>query len=311
MEINRPLLRKKAWNALKGIYWFMFIICLVAMLIGVSGGGISFNSDMATDVVEGNYTAEDISDYIRSVTHFPEAIEMIAGEIGFSRADLFVFAMAMLGLMLAMWIFDIILRIFVIGPLMVGFAKLKIAAVVEREKNFGHAVFGFKNSYLSNVKTMFLRGLYVFLWQLPMLVLLYVIFAFTIIVFYRSDAGVPDAAVGLAGLMLLVMIGLTVVSLWKEYQYLLVPYIVAENPGMRAREAIRLSGEMMQGFKWQAFVLWLSFIGWYFLGALCCGIGVLFVLPYYHATETLLYEELKAHYRGNVIETAVVPEANE
>lgn len=51
----------------------------------------------------------------------------------------------------------------------------------------------------------------------------------------------------------------TCFSIYFQYCYLMVPYILAENPDMKAREALRLSKEMMDGQKWNAFVLGLSF----------------------------------------------------
>ena len=41
------------------------------------------------------------------------------------------------------------------------------------------------------------------------------------------------------------------------------------------------------------FVLDLSFLGWIILGALCCGIGLLFVQPYPEATKAEVYLILK------------------
>ena len=40
----------------------------------------------------------------------------------------------------------------------------------------------------------------------------------------------------------------------KRYSYYLVPYIVAENPSMTARQAITLSRRMMDGHKWECFI---------------------------------------------------------
>ena len=51
----------------------------------------------------------------------------------------------------------------------------------------------------------------------------------------------------------------------KRYSYYMVPYIVAENPDVRPREAIDLSRRMMYGHKWECFKLDLSFLGWYIL----------------------------------------------
>ncbi len=50
---------------------------------------------------------------------------------------------------------------------------------------------------------------------------------------------------------------------------------------------------MTDGHKFDMFVLDLSFIGWYILGALALGIGVIFVQPYYDATQAELYKLLK------------------
>ncbi len=79
----------------------------------------------------------------------------------------------------------------------------------------------------------------------------------------------------------------------KSYAYRMVPYILAENPGIEARRAIELSDQMTKGHKWDMFVLDLSFIGWYFLGLLAMGIGIIFVMPYELATKAELYQVLK------------------
>lgn len=48
----------------------------------------------------------------------------------------------------------------------------------------------------------------------------------------------------------------------KEYSYAMTPYILAENPGMTATEAITESRRVMNGNKWRLFCLGFSFIGW-------------------------------------------------
>ena len=81
----------------------------------------------------------------------------------------------------------------------------------------------------------------------------------------------------------------------KHYSYFLVPYIVAENPDMTARQAIGLSRRMMQGHKWECFVFELSFIGWDVLGILTLGLSdVLFTNPYKMACFTRYYARLRA-----------------
>ena len=59
------------------------------------------------------------------------------------------------------------------------------------------------------------------------------------------------------------------------------------------KTCIDKSREMMKGYKMSLFLLDLSFIGWYIVGILCFGIGVLFVQPYHMQARAEFYEELK------------------
>jgi uncharacterized membrane protein len=79
----------------------------------------------------------------------------------------------------------------------------------------------------------------------------------------------------------------------KMYSYRLTPWILADNPAIGMRRALRLSIELTRGQKWQIFVLDLSFIGWFLLGMLACGVGVFFVMPYYQAVQAELYSVLR------------------
>ena len=87
---------------------------------------------------------------------------------------------------------------------------------------------------------------------------------------------------------------LVIPGIVKGYEYCLVPYLLAENPGLPPRRAAELSSFATSGEKWKLFVLDLSFIGWRLLGALLFGIGVIFVEPYYQATWAELYAALRA-----------------
>ena len=76
----------------------------------------------------------------------------------------------------------------------------------------------------------------------------------------------------------------------KEYSYRMVPYIVAENPDMKPNEVITLSRKMMDGHKWECFVLDLSFLGWAILGFITYHVlDIFFVNPYIVATNSEYY----------------------
>ncbi|WP_055669664.1 DUF975 family protein [Desnuesiella massiliensis] len=71
-------------------------------------------------------------------------------------------------------------------------------------------------------------------------------------------------------------------------------YIMHDNPHFTALEALDRSKEMMEGELGRLFMLWLSFLGWFILGLISLGIGFIWITPYYKATLTAFYEDLKA-----------------
>lgn len=115
-------------------------------------------------------------------------------------------------------------------------------------------VFAAFRIYKPTVVTMLVRGIYVWLWSL-----LFVI---------------PGIIAG--------------------YAYSMVPYIIYENPNLTANQAIALSRKMTKGYKFDLFVLNLSFIGWVFLSAITGGIvGIFWSNPYMGLTHAGVYEDLK------------------
>lgn len=80
----------------------------------------------------------------------------------------------------------------------------------------------------------------------------------------------------------------------KSYAYAMTFYIALDNPELPANDCIDASKEMMRGHKWNLFVLDLSFIGWWFLSILSCGIGFLWLVPYFMSSRAIFYEKLKA-----------------
>ena len=118
----------------------------------------------------------------------------------------------------------------------------------------GEMGYGFKSNYGNIVLTLFLQALFTVLWSL-----------------------------------LFIIPGIV-----KAYSYRLVPYILSDNPDMQPTEAITKSREMMNGNKWNAFVLDLSFLGWAMLGIITLGIVyVLYTQPYICATDAEIYNKLK------------------
>ena len=157
-------------------------------------------------------------------------------------------------------IFSFAVNLFVGYPILVGMNRFFMENR-ESGANVERVFWVFKSgNYFNVVKTMFLMNIKIFLWSL-----------------------------------LFIIPGIV-----KSYEYYMVPYILAENPHISSERAFELSKLMTRGEKWKIFVLQLSFIGWYLLGAICCCVGGIFVEPYYEATFAELYQVMreKAHGLG-------------
>lgn len=77
------------------------------------------------------------------------------------------------------------------------------------------------------------------------------------------------------------------------YSYSMMHYVMADNPGIGASEAIAESKRLMKGNKWRLFCLRLSFIGWELLAVFfTLGIGMLWVIPYEEAAMAAFYRDI-------------------
>lgn len=157
-------------------------------------------------------------------------------------------------LFLIIALMGLLLQIFVFNVLEFGGSRFFLQNA-EKPAELKELLYGFHSShYMNVVKICFFQKLYLFLWTL-----------------------------------LLIVPGII-----KNYEYYMIPYLLSENPDMTKEEAFAKSKEMMDGNKWDTFVLGLSFILWEILSAVTFGIaGILFVNPYEKATDAELYIRLK------------------
>ncbi len=148
---------------------------------------------------------------------------------------------------------SMVFKVFLGYPLEVG-ARRFFISLTARDAEVNSLGYSFKNGrYMNIIKTMFYTNILIFLWSL-----------------------------------LLIIPGII-----KGYAYSMVPYILADNPTIHYKRALELSEQMTRGEKADIWVLDLSFIGWYLLGALACGVGIIFVNPYVNATKAELYITLR------------------
>ncbi|WP_044956949.1 DUF975 family protein [Butyrivibrio sp. LC3010] len=159
-----------------------------------------------------------------------------------------------LGVVGVAFLIAVVIDILLFNVLQVGCQKFCIVNRTQDNAQISEVTYGFKSNWMNIVKVMFLKDLYLCLWSLLCFI---------------------------PGII-------------KSYSYRLVPYILADNPDMTASEAITLSRTMMNGQKMNAFIYDLSFIGWYILAIITCGIvGVFYSFPYKMCSDAELYTAIK------------------
>lgn len=78
--------------------------------------------------------------------------------------------------------------------------------------------------------------------------------------------------------------------------YSQVFFILADNPELSSTEAMKISKNMMQGYKWNYFILQLSFLPWGIGCLFTLGIGFLWLVPYIKTANANFYLKVKASY---------------
>lgn len=80
----------------------------------------------------------------------------------------------------------------------------------------------------------------------------------------------------------------------KSMAYSMVPYLLAEYPGIPATMAVKVSMKITDGRKWDVFMMYLSFIGWFLLAMITLGLTHIFYSgPYMQAALGGMYDVLK------------------
>lgn len=111
---------------------------------------------------------------------------------------------------------------------------------------------------------------------------------------FKNDAGETI----LLGLMTFIFTALwtlllVIPGIIKGYSYSMAYYIKADHPEYDWKACIDESKAMMDGHKMELFLLDLSFIGWFIVGALCLGVGLFWVAPYVSAARAQFYLSLQ------------------
>ena len=266
---TRKELKAKGKAAFKANFWRCVLVALIIGLIGgaaggAAGGNVTINNAPQLVQDETTVTQEFLDGAITmNVNGEPQDVESFMNEFNSLLNDIRSEeggeeVVKAIGIMLAGILLTLFAVGFVISILLLNPLKVGcnrfFAENSASPAELGEMGYGFKSGYGRVVGTMLRTDIYLILWSL-----------------------------------LFIIPGII-----KSYSYRMVPYILAEEPGLSGKEVIDRSREMMNGHKWRTFVLDLSWILWVFFGVLTLGIGLVFyVNPYMEATNAELYHALK------------------
>ena len=140
------------------------------------------------------------------------------------------------------------------GPLYYGISKIELSLVRgKKDVNLADLFSGFTEDFANSMLLGLMQNIFIALWSLLFLI---------------------------PGIV-------------KSYSYSMAFYIQQDSPNKDWNYCITESRKMMNGHKWELFVLDLSFLGWIIVGSLCCGVGTLWVEPYMGLTRANFYQQLK------------------
>lgn len=257
MMWTRKELKERAKEALKRNYWKIVLVSLIGMLIGggLGSSGISGGGSDIHDMASDN-VKEHFTEHENDDVDW-EGAEAVLDDIQMDIRPQDIVAVAF-SVIVVLIVAAIVLAIGIaLDVLLLNPVQVGINRFMVKSLDdtarIAEVGYTFDHNYKNGVKVMFFKDLYVVLWSLLFIV--------------------P--------------------GIYKAYQYRMVPYILGENPDMTYQEVLQRSKDMMDGQKWDAFVLDLSFILWHMLGGITCGLAEIFyVAPYVNLTDAALYSRL-------------------
>lgn len=257
MMWTRKELKERAKEALKRNYWKIVLVSLIGMLIGggLGSSGISGGGSDIRDMASDN-VKEHFTEHENDDVDW-EGAEAVLDDIQMDIRPQDIVAVAFT-VIVVLIVAAIVLAIGIaLDVLLLNPVQVGINRFMVKSLDdtarIAEVGYTFDHNYKNGVKVMFFKDLYVVLWSLLFIV--------------------P--------------------GIYKAYQYRMVPYILGENSDMTYQEVLQRSKDMMDGQKWDAFVLDLSFILWHMLGGITCGLAEIFyVAPYVNLTDAALYSRL-------------------
>ncbi len=309
-QFNRALLKRNARENLRGKYGAALVAVVLAQITAELFYGIvrlltnSLTSNLSAKLTPPFFEA-DIKLFNEQNSFLRDLLER------FSANRLTLFSLIFISMIAAF-----LYALFVSNLIRIGLKRwfLRASHPQYPAPSMGPLFSSFKRGqYLVTFKAAFWKSMWLFVWSIPVILMIMIIIIPVILLFdayVRTGAdaitpelvdrvlkayGLPDfffsqalfVSVGLALIVFMIILQI------KRYQYRMTDYILADNPRIGSRRALDLSKQMSKGSLWRFFILELSFIGWFVAASMfiCLpGISVFLVFPYYEATWVEAYK---------------------
>ena len=266
---SRSDLKQRAKQVLQRTYGKVLLITIILMVVESVGSGINYKINSTGNTLQMFFERNDEKPSAANPAYesgsrlSQEQWDGIIEAFKEYLEEIMPIILSVLALVLVIgliaFLFKTMLKALVLNPIRISAMRFLLTNRVRDDAELSLLDYAFKHNYKNVIITMFFKDLYIFLWTL---------------LFW-----IPGIV--------------------KSYEYRMIPYLLAENPLLSKEDAFRISKEMMDGEKWNAFVLDLSFFGWYLLSVFTCGIlAVLYVSPYQLLTNTELYVALSLKTGG-------------
>lgn len=281
---NRPLMKTKAKERLSGNWGVAIAITLIMMLLtGFMSGTLSLvttDSMLIDDILMDPYGS-----LLQAFASQGPSLSTFYDQFYISTP----FIQLSLGSLVLVQIFSFLFSIFMSGAYEFSYSKWMLDVQTgEMNTSFGDFVGHFRY-WLKGIGAYLWMSLWLFLWSF----LLIIPMTFALIFFGGLGMGGDGSeSLGVFALIILsaLIVGLIVLVIYKSISYSMIFYLIADHPEeMGPIRALNYSKAITKGHVGDIFILMLSFIGWFFLGAITCGLAFLYVRPYYSGTYAQAY----------------------
>lgn len=303
---RRVNIKKNAKLRLQGHFGTAILIILLTILIS---GGINILKEATTSVAK---TGSFVPKYPYSNTE--KIIEQGIGEFveaakagadfdfeDFARSNYLISDVT--PYIIGINAIFLIISILIMAPLTIGENGWYVSLHQGDSRSVG-AIFDYFSSFKSIMRTI---------WLWFSLVLRYFLFTSVIptasMAVFAIAAGIC-AANGMAyvGIFWVLIAGgiisfvLSIVMFIFTLRYSASTYCFIINPYDSVKTSIKNSIKYMSGHRWEYIVFNLSFLGWFLLGIISCGIGFLWIMPYFQTAQVGFFDDLRIRWEAENME---------